>query len=127
MSPHPASFDSLGREDAQQGMQDDTEELSPRDATYDRTGDSLWKDGQESSSRQGPSGNARTSASSPAFPAAREDGDSMTAAEAAKLRLFKALRTAKACDVSFFFLLVCVSQAERCLLSLQHICNKSGK
>ena len=103
MDSHPPSFDRDGRKDVEKGTQEDAAQRSPRDAAYDRTGDPRWEDELESSSRQGPPGQIGIGASSPGFPVAGEDGESMSATEAAKLRLFKALRTAKACDVSSSF------------------------
>lgn len=67
-----------------------------RDPAYDGLNESRWDDDQESSSRQGPFGMSVSSAEVP------KEEVSMTAAEAAKSRSFRALRTAKACDVSIF-------------------------
>lgn len=104
MDSRPPSFDPHRRKDVEEDTQADAVQRSPHDAAYDRTGDPRWEDELENSSRQGPPGHVGIGTSSPGngFSAAGEDGESMSATEAAKLRLFKALRTAKACDVSTF-------------------------
>ncbi|KAI5455159.1 hypothetical protein NCC49_002428 [Naganishia albida] len=64
-----------------------------RDPAYDvGHDDSRWDDDQESSNRQGRSGMSLSESEAP-----KEEG-SLSAAEAAKSRSFRALRTAKACD-----------------------------
>lgn len=68
-----------------------------RDPAYDGLDDTRWDDDQDSSSRQGPSGMSVSS------PEVSKEERSISAAEAAKSRSFRALRTAKACDVSCCF------------------------
>jgi hypothetical protein len=93
------AYDPYGRGDAEDGMDDE-----PRDPAYDGPSHSRWEDDLESSSRQGPNGQGGMGTSSSGFQTTVEDDESMTASEAAKLRSFRALRTAKACDVSSSFL-----------------------
>lgn len=98
-----SAYDPYDRGDVDNGMDEHTHQRSPRDPAYDGPGHSRWEDDLESSSRQGPHGRTGMGTSSSGFQTTVEDDESMTAAEAAKLRSFRALRTAKACDVSLFF------------------------
>lgn len=97
------SYHPHSREDAEDVMEEDTDQRSPRDTAYNGTGDARWDDDAGFSSRQGPPGQAGMGTLSSGFQTTLEDEESMTATEAAKLRLFRALRTAKACDVSLSF------------------------
>jgi hypothetical protein len=95
MQTHIPAYDDYTGQPTANPVDDPCIPQPARDAAYDGQDDSRWDDDQESSSRQGPSGMSVSSSEVP------KEEESISAAEAAKSRSFRALRTAKACDVSF--------------------------
>lgn len=101
MQPRPPFYDTYNGQATQADEIELGVDRSPRDPVNEDITDSRWDDEQESSSRQGPNqGPAGMSSASSGFPPTNFEEGTISAAEAAKSRSFRALRTAKACDVS---------------------------